>query len=116
MSFNEKTCPHVEEYDEINAFIKEERDKKQELKVKYDCIEEKILEIEMFLNQHPPSTLPQVIVEAIKNFLYEELVYEQRTLEGQIEKQEEEIIGWLEELADEKHRARVLECPCVQNF
>ena len=115
MSFKEKRCPHIEEYDKINTFLKEERDKKQELKVKYDCIEQKILEIEMFLNQHSPSTLPEVIVEAINNF-DEELIYDRMTLEGQIEKQEEEIIGWLEELEDEKHNARLLECPCVQNF
>ena len=79
---------------------------------KYDSVQERLRTIALFLEQHPGSTLPDVIAMAINNF-DDELVDEGRDLEGLLRDVEAEIEAWHEELDDEWNRTLAVECFCV---
>ena len=106
------TCTHQEERKEILECIRKEREKETELTAKYDSVQERLRTIALFLEQHPVSTLPDVIAMAINNF-DDELVDEGRDLEGLLRDVEAELEAWHEELDDEWNRALAVECFCV---
>ena len=106
------TCPHQEEILELRECIRKEREKETELRAKYDSVQERLHAIALFLEQHPVSTLPDVIAMAINNF-DDELVDEGRDLEGELEDDDEEIKEWTDELEDEWNRALAVECFCI---
>lgn len=112
MASKEITCSHQEERLQILECIRKEREKETELRANYDSVQERLCSIALFLEQHPMSNLPDVIAMAINNF-DDQLVDEQRKIEGELRDVEEEIEAWTDELEDEWNRALAVDCFCI---
>ena len=82
------------------------------MRANYDSVQERLHSIALFLEQHPISNLLDVIAMAINNF-DDQLVNEQRKIEGELRDVEEEIEAWTNELEEEWNRALAMEYFCI---